>query len=47
MKVFTLFRNLPRLFWVANLLELFERGVDCGMNSVLAVYLAVSVQSGG
>lgn len=34
-------------FWVANVMELFERGAYYGMNSVLAVYLATSVQEGG
>jgi len=33
-------RTLPRTFWVANLMELFERGAYYGMNAVLAVYLA-------
>ncbi|MDW7759103.1 MAG: MFS transporter [Acidobacteriota bacterium] len=41
------FKDFPRTFWVANVLELFERGAYYGMNSVLAVYLADSVQSGG
>lgn len=31
--------SLPRTFWIANLMELFERGAYYGMNSVLAVYL--------
>jgi len=31
--------SFPRTFWVANLMELFERGAYYGMNSVLAVYL--------
>lgn len=31
--------SLPRTFWTANLMELFERGAYYGMNSVLAVYL--------
>lgn len=42
-----IFKDFPRTFWVANVLELFERGAYYGMNSVLAVYLADSVQSGG
>jgi len=31
--------KFPREFWLANLMELFERGAYYGMNSVLAVYL--------
>jgi proton-dependent oligopeptide transporter, POT family len=37
----------PSTFWVANVMELFERGAYYGMNSVLAVYLASSVEKGG
>ena len=37
----------PSTFWVANVMELFERGAYYGMNSVLAVYLAGSVAEGG
>ncbi len=32
--------TFTRTFWVANLMELFERGAYYGMNAVLAVYLA-------
>ncbi len=32
-------RNLPRTFWLANMMEFFERGAYYGMNAVLAVYL--------
>lgn len=32
--------TFPRTFWVANLMELFERGAYYGLNSVLAFYLA-------
>jgi len=32
-------RTFPATFWVANLMELFERGAYYGLNSVLAVYL--------
>ncbi len=32
-------KGFPREFWLANLMELFERGAYYGMNSVLAVYL--------
>lgn len=34
-----IWRTFPGTFWVANLMELFERGAYYGMNSVLAVYL--------
>jgi len=34
-----IWQSFPRTFWVANLMELFERGAYYGMNSVLAVYL--------
>ncbi|MBN1271017.1 MAG: MFS transporter [Candidatus Aminicenantes bacterium] len=32
--------SFSRSFWMANLMELFERGAYYGMNAVLAVYLA-------
>ncbi|MBN2134349.1 MAG: MFS transporter [Acidobacteria bacterium] len=32
-------REFPRTFWIANVLELFERGAYYGMNAVLAIYL--------
>jgi len=31
--------SFPGTFWVANLMELFERGAYYGMNALLAVYL--------
>jgi len=31
--------SFPRTFWVANMMELFERGAYYGMNAVLAHYL--------
>ncbi len=31
--------TFPRTFWIANLMEFFERGAYYGLNSVLAVYL--------
>jgi len=40
-------RSFPRVFWVANVMELFERGAYYGMNSVLAIYLSASVINGG
>lgn len=41
------FSSFPRTFWVANVMELFERGAYYGMNSVLAIYLTTSVAAGG
>jgi len=40
-------RSFPRVFWIANVMELFERGAYYGMNSVLAIYLSNSVAEGG
>ncbi len=40
-------RGFPRTFWVANVMELFERAAYYGMNSVLAVYLTGKVETGG
>jgi len=37
----------PTTFWVANVMELFERAAYYGMNSVLAVYLTTEVSAGG
>lgn len=39
--------GFPATFWTANVMELFERAAYYGMNSVLAIYLASSVASGG
>lgn len=39
--------RFPRTFWVANVMELFERAAYYGMNSVLAVYLAGEAKDGG
>ena len=38
--------RFPRTFWVANVMELFERAAYYGMNSVLAVYLTGSAVEG-
>ena len=38
--------SFPRSFWVANIMELFERGAYYGMNSVLAVYLVMKIEDG-
>ena len=43
----SLLSTYPKVFWVANVMELFERGAYYGMNSVLAVYLTNSVREGG
>lgn len=40
-------KSFPRVFWVANGMELFERAAYYGMNSVLAVYLSNTVAQGG
>jgi POT family proton-dependent oligopeptide transporter len=34
-----LLRSFPATFWVANMMEFFERGAYYGLNAVLAVYL--------
>lgn len=39
--------RFPRTFWVANVMELFERAAYYGMNSVLAVYLTGPKADGG
>ncbi len=40
-------RKLPRSFWTANVMELFERAAYYGLNSVLAVYLTASAAERG
>ncbi|MCK5573279.1 MAG: MFS transporter, partial [Bacteroidetes bacterium] len=42
-----LVRSYPRTFWVANVMELFERAAYYGLNSVLAIYLTNSIMEGG
>jgi len=42
-----LLRSFPRVFWIANVMELFERAAYYGLNSVLAIYLTNSIKSGG
>src|SRR5512134_1043787 len=42
-----LLRSFPGVFWVANVMELFERAAYYGMNSVLAIYLSNSIAEGG
>jgi len=36
----------PTVFWIANVMELFERAAYYGMNSVLAIYLSDSIDKG-
>lgn len=43
----SLFKDFNRTFWVANVVELFERAAYYGLNSVLAVYLTLEVGAGG
>jgi len=40
-------RSFPAAFWVANVMELFERAAYYGLNSLLAIYLAGRVSEGG
>jgi len=40
-------RSFPPVFWLANVMELFERAAYYGLNSVLAVYLTNRVAVGG
>lgn len=42
-----LLHSYPRAFWVGNVMELFERAAYYGLNSVLAIYLTLSVAEGG
>jgi dipeptide/tripeptide permease len=42
-----LLRSFPKVFWVANVMELFERAAYYGLNSVLAIYLTNSIKEGG
>ena len=40
-------RSFPPVFWLANVMELFERAAYYGLNSVLAVYLTNKISAGG
>ncbi len=42
-----LLATFPAVFWVANVMELFERAAYYGLNSVLAVYLTDQTSKGG
>lgn len=44
---FSILRSFPKVFWVANVMELFERAAYYGLNSVLAIYLTNSIADGG
>lgn len=39
--------RFPSTFWLANVMELFERAAYYGLNSVLAIYLTDKVADGG
>ncbi|MBI5473680.1 MAG: MFS transporter [Ignavibacteriae bacterium] len=43
----SILRSFPRVFWVANVMELFERAAYYGLNSVLAIYLTATIAEGG
>jgi dipeptide/tripeptide permease len=45
-KFFSLLGKFPRTFWVANIMELFERWAWYGMFMIFALYLTGSVDSG-
>jgi proton-dependent oligopeptide transporter, POT family len=40
-------KGFPATFWVANVMELFERAAYYGLQSVMAVYLTTRVAEGG
>lgn len=40
-------RSFPKSFWIANVMELFERGAYYGLNALLAIYLSNKVSEGG
>ncbi|MBZ5497434.1 MAG: MFS transporter [Acidobacteriia bacterium] len=42
-----IFRDYPRTFWIANVMELFERAAYYGLNSILGGYLTLAVAEGG
>ncbi|MCC6398753.1 MAG: MFS transporter [Bacteroidetes bacterium] len=43
----SLLQSYPRVFWLANVMELFERAAYYGLNSVLAIYLTDKIADGG
>ena len=42
-----IFRDYPRTFWTANVMELFERAAYYGLNSILGGYLTLQIADGG
>lgn len=46
MSNFQLIKKLPKSYWVANIMELFERWAYYGLFAVLALYLTQSKESG-
>ncbi|MBN2662469.1 MAG: MFS transporter [Bacteroidales bacterium] len=42
----SIFKKFPRIFWVANSIELFERYAWYGLFNVLAIYLTASTDTG-
>lgn len=42
-----LMKSFPAVFWLANVMELFERAAYYGLNSVLAIYLTNTIAEGG
>jgi dipeptide/tripeptide permease len=47
MKAKGLLQSFPKVFWIANIMELFERAAYYGLNSILAIYLTNSIKEGG
>ncbi|MDD4149759.1 MAG: MFS transporter [Bacteroidales bacterium] len=45
-KFFTIFKKFPRTFWIANIMELFERWAWYGMFMLFALYLTGSTDTG-
>jgi len=43
----SLLREFPKSFWIANVMELFERAAYYGLMSVLAIYLTAETSKGG
>jgi len=45
--LFQVIGKFPKTFWVANVMELFERWAYYGMFGVLSIYLTDPVSKGG
>lgn len=43
----SVFKSLPKTFWVANTMELFERWAWYGMYAIYAIYLTDPIEKGG